>query len=590
MNHQHRQRALNDVTKLLPALIAGCCAACGAANAQDATFIAEISPSGPRVFLEGPIWHPEEGLLFTDIPGNRILKLEPDDTVSTWLTPTGEANGLLLDLEGRLVAAEDVGRRVVRYEADGSVTVLADNYGGQPLNSPNDLTIDNAGRIYFTDPAYRNRESKELRDDGGEVIDGVYRIDAPGEIAMLSDHLVSYPNGIAVSPDNAHLYVADIGPEADGEGQIEILWRFDLGADGGIDAGSQTMLYEWDLDSGPDGMKVDVDGNIYVAAGIPGSDSGDSAEGATRGIVVFSPDGEVIRTIPVPVEGAVANVAFGDADRETLYIMAGDQVWRAEALAAGHVAGGEAAFAGDASRIIDIWTDGEFAYGVFVPNQDGVYTVEGAAELAQNELLDYLFLDLEANYDVTAVDILEEGLATVDPADQPTLLVRLPTIDDAGLELTGQRVGEVLARGADGIIFPHIMSPEMAAAVVGFLADVGADVWSPDNPEGSIVSMLMIEDDEALALATEIADVGGYSLLSCGIGSLGADIGSAEAAEEGCLVVKDHADRVNMPSMMLAFTLEALDQRIEQGYRGILMQMNDETENIVRAGHAATGR
>ena len=253
-------------------------------------------------------------------------------------------------------------------------------------------------------------------------------------------------------------------------------------------------------------------------------------------------------------------------------------------------AGGEAAFAGDASRVIDIWTEGEFAYGVFVPNQDGVFTVEGSAELAQNELLDYLFLDLEANYDVTAVDILEEGLATVDAADQPTLLVRLPTIDDAGLELTEERVGEVLARGADGLIFPHIMSPEMAAAVVGFFADIGADVWSPDNPEGSIVSMLMIEDGEALALATQIADVGGYSLLSCGIGSLGADLGSAEAAEEGCLVVKGHADRVNMPSMMLAFTLEALDQRIEQGYRGILMQMNDETEDIVRAGHAATGR
>ena len=341
MNPQHRRRALNDVTKLLPALIAGCFAACGAANAQDATFIAEISPSGPRVFLEGPIWHPEEGLLFTDIPGNRILKLEPDDTVSTWLTPTGEANGLLLDLEGRLVAAEDAGRRVVRYEADGSVTVLADNYGGQPLNSPNDLTIDNAGRIYFTDPAYRNRESKELRDASGDIVDGVYRIDAPGEIVMLSDHLVSYPNGIAVSPENGYLYVADIGPEPDSEDQIEILWRFDLDADGEIDSGSQTMLHQWDIDSGPDGIKVDVDGNIYAAAGIADAEAADSDEGSVRGIVVFSPDGEIIRSIPVPVEGSVANVAFGDADRETLYIMAGDQVWRAEAPAAGHVAGVE---------------------------------------------------------------------------------------------------------------------------------------------------------------------------------------------------------------------------------------------------------
>ena len=248
------------------------------------------------------------------------------------------------------------------------------------------------------------------------------------------------------------------------------------------------------------------------------------------------------------------------------------------------------AFSGDGSAVIDIWSGGGTAFGVFVPNEDGVYTVEGAAELAGNELLDYLFLDLEGNYDATAVDILNEGLATVDPAEQPTLLVRLPTIDDAGEELTGQRVEEVLARGADGVIFPHVMSPEMAAATVGFFDAIGADVWSPDNPEGTIVSMVMLEDREAIEAAAEIADVGGYSLLSCGIGSLGNDLGSPEAAEEGCLVVKDNADRVNMPSMQLAFDIEMLERRIDQGYRGMLMQMNDETAGIVNAGREATGR
>ena len=328
------------VARFLSAVVAACFATYGTANAQ-ATFIAEVSQTGRGLFLEGPVWHPEEGLLFTDIPGDRILQLEPDDTVSTWKTPTGEANGLILDLQGRLIAAEDVGRRVVRYETDGSVTVLADSYEGQPLNSPNDLTIDDTGRIYFTDPAYRNRDDKERRDDSGEVVDGIYRIDAPGEIVMLSEHLVSYPNGIAVSPDNQFLYAADIGPEPDGDGQIEILWRFDLAADGTIVPASQTALYEWDIDSGPDGMAVDVDGNIYVAAGIPGANIDDSAEGSSRGIVVFSPDGTIVHTIPISGGGTVANVTFGDSDRETLYITAGNQVWRAEALAPGYVAGAQ---------------------------------------------------------------------------------------------------------------------------------------------------------------------------------------------------------------------------------------------------------
>ena len=340
MKRQSRGRVSNTTKQLIPALVAACCAGYGTANAQ-ATFIAEISPTESGLFLEGPVWHPEHGLLFTDIPGDRILKLEPDDTVSTWMTPTGEANGLILDLQGRLIAAEDVGRRVVRHEADGTVTVLADSYEGQRLNSPNDLTIDNAGRIYFTDPGYRNRDSKERLDASGEVVDGIYRIDAPGEIAMISEHLVAYPNGLAVSPDNEFLYVADIGPEPDGDGQIGILWRFDLGGDGDIDPASQTVLHEWEIDSGPDGMAVDIDGNIYAAAGIADANSDDSAEGYTRGIVVFSPDGTIIHTIPIEGGGTVANVTFGDSSRETLYITAGNQVWRAEALAPGHVAGAQ---------------------------------------------------------------------------------------------------------------------------------------------------------------------------------------------------------------------------------------------------------
>ena len=247
-------------------------------------------------------------------------------------------------------------------------------------------------------------------------------------------------------------------------------------------------------------------------------------------------------------------------------------------------------FAGNASAVIDIWEDGGTTFGIFVPTDDGVYTAEAAAELGRNELLDYLFLSLEDTYDVAAVDALVAGLSAVDRTDRPTLLVRLPTIDRDGEAVTRQRVQEVLTRGADGVIFPHIRSPEMAASTVGFFEDLGADVWSPDNPDGTIVSMLMLEDGEAVAAAEAIADVGGYSLLSCGIGSLGGDLGSPEAADEGCLVVQGQAERVGMPSMQLAFTMEVLEQRIDQGYTAMLMQLNDETADIIRAGQAATGR
>jgi 2-keto-3-deoxy-L-rhamnonate aldolase RhmA len=257
-------------------------------------------------------------------------------------------------------------------------------------------------------------------------------------------------------------------------------------------------------------------------------------------------------------------------------------------------------FAGDGSALIADWADGGYAFGIFVPSagptqdEEGnrlppVYTAEAAAELAQNELLDYLFLNLEYAYESAAVDAMVEGLATVSREDRPTLLVRIPTIEADGEELTRQRVAEALAHGADGVVLPHIRSPEEAALAVSFFEDIGADVWSPANPDGKIISMLMIEDGGALAAAAEIADTPGYSVLACGIGSLGGDLGDRDAAEEGCMNVKGHADRVGLPSMMTA-NMQILERRIDQGYRGILLQVGDDLAEIIMAGRAATGR
>jgi 2-keto-3-deoxy-L-rhamnonate aldolase RhmA len=247
-------------------------------------------------------------------------------------------------------------------------------------------------------------------------------------------------------------------------------------------------------------------------------------------------------------------------------------------------------FTGDASAIIDLWNSDELAYGVFVPSADG-FTVELAEELGGNEYLDFLFLDLEANpYDITAVHNFVEGLSRIDAADRPTLLVRLPTIETAGYDLNRQQTEEVLAAGADGLVYPHIMSVEMATRVKTVWDNLKADVWTPDNPDGTIATMIMVEDREALENVAAIADVGGYSLLSCGIGSLSGNLGSPEAGEAGCLQILAQANRVGVPSVQLAFDTEVLQRRIDQGYTGILMQMNENMPNIVRAGWAATGR
>jgi len=245
---------------------------------------------------------------------------------------------------------------------------------------------------------------------------------------------------------------------------------------------------------------------------------------------------------------------------------------------------------GDGSRIIDLLGDGELVYGVFVPNENG-FTAEAAAELGRNEYLDFLFLDLESNpYDINAVHAFVDGLSIVDADDRPTLLVRLPTIESAGYELTKERTQEALNAGADGLVYPHIMSVEMATRVKSFWEDLGTDVWSSDNPNGGIVMMLMLEDREAIEVAADVADLGGYSMLSCGIGSLTQDLGSAEAGEAGCLTVLEHGSRVGLPHIQLAFDRETLRRRIDQGFQGFLMQMNDDMPDIVRAGWAETGR
>jgi len=254
------------------------------------------------------------------------------------------------------------------------------------------------------------------------------------------------------------------------------------------------------------------------------------------------------------------------------------------------------------SVAIQLWTDGQPAFGIFVPSErpqgevgpDGerlpaVYTVEGGAQLAQNDLLDYLFLNLEYAYDAEAISAISDGLGNEGTAERKTLLVRIPSISTDGAEVARARVVEALERGADGVVVPHVRNPEEAALAVSLFTDAGADVWSPTNPTGTTVAMIMVEDEGALAAVQAIADVPGYSLLACGIGSLTAALdGDREAAEAGNQEVLAHAGRIGVPDMITANS-DDVARRIEEGFLGLLMN-GDGADEAIRIGRAAVGR
>lgn len=251
----------------------------------------------------------------------------------------------------------------------------------------------------------------------------------------------------------------------------------------------------------------------------------------------------------------------------------------------------------DQTTALRLWSEGEPAFGIFVPSErepgargpDGerlppLYTAEGGRLLAANPLLDYVFLNLEGRYDAEAVTALAEGLE----GSSITLLVRIPPISADGEEVARARVEEVLAAGADGITLPHVRSVEEARAAVSFFTDVGANVWTPENPDGTVVAMLMIEDPGALDEAAEIADVPGYSVLACGIGSLTRALGDREAGEAGNQEVLRQATRVGRPDMITANSQDVV-RRIDEGFLGLLMS-GAQADEAIRMGREHAGR
>lgn len=279
---------------------------------------------------EGPAWHPELGLL-TSGEGN-INRRDRDGKRSVYREKAG-SNGLLFDRQGRLVVCEPVQRRVTRLEKDGKLTVLAARYEGRRFNQPNDLTIDTKGRIYFSDPRYGDRTDMELIDAAGKKIEGVYRIDPDGKVSRIITHEVDRPNGLVVTPDDKYLFVAD--NNNDTVGGARKLFRFDLKPDGNVDLGSRKLIYDWKTTRGPDGMKLDAAGRLFVAGGLNKPNPPfETADKPTAGVYVFAAEGMLLELIPIPRD-ETTNCAFGGDDLKTLFVTAGGTLWSIRVNTAG---------------------------------------------------------------------------------------------------------------------------------------------------------------------------------------------------------------------------------------------------------------
>ena len=243
------------------------------------------------------------------------------------------------------------------------------------------------------------------------------------------------------------------------------------------------------------------------------------------------------------------------------------------------------------AQVLELWPQGKVAFGVYAPSeaergQPPMYTPDGAAKVAANPLYDYVFLNLEGAYDAAAVKAYGAGLKK---SSNKTLIVRIPPISKDGAEATKARVKEIFDAGADGVTIPHIRDLDEARLALSFFTAAKVNVWSPKNPKGTKLAMLMLEDPKAIAQRKEIADLPGLSILACGIGSLAQALGGDRAgAEAGTQQVLVETRRVKIANMLTA-NAKDVEQRVKEGFLALLMQ-GAQADEAIRIGRAAAGR
>lgn len=279
---------------------AGGCSAPSAVNAYALTHPVPDHAELKRVrggyeFTEGPAWDGVDSLYFNDLPSERTMRYNVDtQTMTTVMTNTGRANGMMFTEDGDLLVCRVFTRQLARF-AEGAYTTLAENFEGVPLNSPNDLIVDDAGGVYFTDPRYHERETMNM------TVEGVYYLSAGGDLTRVIDDLVR-PNGIMLSPDGRTLYVADHGAKK--------IFSYRVYIPGEL---RNKRVFTETPKSGVDGMTIDVAGNLYIT---------------TTDVDIYNRDGEFVATIPMPEKPA--NCTFGGHDRKTLFITASTGLYQIE--------------------------------------------------------------------------------------------------------------------------------------------------------------------------------------------------------------------------------------------------------------------
>ncbi len=262
---------------------------------------------------EGPVWFGDgRYLLWSDIPNNQILKWEEETgSVNTFRRPSNFANGNTRDRHGRLITCEHGGRRVTRTEYDGTITVLIDNWQGKRLNSPNDVVVKSDGSVWFTDPPFGILGNYEGHKAEPELAQGVYRIDGEsGEVSLVTTDVLG-PNGLCFSPDERFLYIV----ESRGVPHRKIL-AYDV-AENGRETMNKRVLIDAGPGGTPDGMRCDIDGNLWCGWGM-GTE-------ALDGILIFAPDGTKIGRIALPER--CANLCFGGPKRNRLFMAASQSLY-----------------------------------------------------------------------------------------------------------------------------------------------------------------------------------------------------------------------------------------------------------------------